>query len=38
MKNNNKVTQARLLPVAKLKPFENHPFQVKEDGEMEQLV
>ena len=35
---NNKVTQARLLPVAKLKPFENHPFQVKEDGEMEQLV
>ena len=26
------------LPIQKLRPFENHPFQVKDDDEMEQLV
>ena len=26
------------LPVEKLRPFEGHPFQVKDDAEMEQLV
>ena len=30
--------QAMQLPVEKLRPFENHPFQVKDDDEMEQLV
>ena len=30
--------QAAQLPVAKLRPFEGHPFQVKDDAEMEQLV
>lgn len=30
--------QAMQLPVEKLHPFENHPFQVKNDDEMEQLV
>lgn len=30
--------QAMQLPVEKLHPFENHPFQVKDDDEMEQLV
>jgi len=30
--------QAAVLPIEKLKPFEGHPFQVKDDGEMEQLV
>ena len=31
-------TQAAVLPIEKLKPFEGHPFQVKDDTEMEQLV
>ena len=31
-------TQAAQLPVEKLRPFEGHPFQVKDDAEMEQLV
>ena len=31
-------TQAAQLPVEKLRPFEGHPFQVKDDTEMEQLV
>ena len=26
------------LPIEKLRPFENHPFQVKDDDEMNQLV
>ena len=30
--------QAAYLPINKLKPFEGHPFQVKDDAEMEQLV
>ena len=30
--------QAAQLPVNKLHPFEGHPFQVKDDAEMEQLV
>ena len=30
--------QAVQLPVNKLRPFEGHPFQVKDDAEMEQLV
>ena len=30
--------QAAVLPIEKLKPFERHPFHVKDDAEMEQLV
>ena len=30
--------QAMQLPVKKLRPFEGHPFQVKDDAEMDQLV
>ncbi len=30
--------QAAYLPIEKLKPFEGHPFQVKDDAEMEQLI
>ena len=30
--------QAAQLPVEKLRPFEGHPFQVKDDAEMDQLV
>ena len=30
--------QAQYLPVEKLHPFENHPFQVNDDAEMDQLV
>ena len=30
--------QAAQLPVEKLRPFEGHPFQVKDDADMEQLV
>ena len=30
--------QAAMLPIEKLKPFEGHPFQVKDDAEMGQLV
>ena len=37
--NNPKNTvQAAQLSVNKLRPFEGHPFQVKDDAEMEQLV
>ena len=37
--NNPKNTvQAAQLPVNKLRTFEGHPFQVKDDAEMEQLV
>ena len=31
-------SQAVQLPIEKLRPFEGHPFQVKDDAEMEQLV
>ena len=30
--------QAEYLPIEKLKPFEGHPFKVKDDAEMEQLT
>ena len=33
-----KDVQAMQLPIQKLRPFENHPFQVKDDDEMNQLV
>ena len=36
--NNAKEVQAMQLPIQKLRPFENHPFQVKDDDEMNQLV
>ena len=36
--NNEKTVQAAQLPIEKLRPFEGHPFQVKDDAEMEQLV
>ena len=36
--NNTKEVQAMQLPINKLRPFENHPFQVKNDDEMNQLV
>ena len=34
----NNMVQAMQLPVEKLRPFEGHPFQVKDDAEMDQLV
>lgn len=36
--SNTKEVQAMQLPIEKLRPFENHPFQVKDDDEMNQLV
>ena len=33
-----KLTQAEYLPINKLKPFEGHPFYVKDDDDMEQLT
>ena len=33
-----KLTQAEYLPTHKLKPFEWHPFYVKDDDDMEQLT
>ena len=33
-----KLTQAEHLPIDKLKPFEGHPFYVKDDNDMEQLT
>ena len=33
-----KLTQAEHLPIDKLKPFEGHPFYVKDDDDMEQLT
>ena len=38
MNNPKNTVQAAQLPVEKLRPFEGHPFQVKDDAEMEQLV
>jgi len=34
----NNMIQAMQLPVEKLRPFDGHPFQVKDDAEMDQLV
>ena len=36
--SNTKEVQAMQLPIQKLRPFERHPFQVKDDDEMNQLV
>ncbi len=36
--SNTKEVQAMQLPTQKLRPFENHPFQVKDDDEMNQLM
>ena len=33
-----KETRAEYLPIEKIKPFEGHPFKVREDEQMEQLV
>ena len=38
MNKSKNTVQAMQLPVNKLRPFEGHPFQVKDDAEMEQLV
>ena len=34
----NTPPRAEFLPISKLRPFENHPFRVKDDDEMDQLV
>ena len=34
----NTPPRAEILPIDKLLPFENHPFRVKDDAEMDQLV
>ncbi|MCI7573550.1 MAG: ParB/RepB/Spo0J family partition protein [Clostridiales bacterium] len=34
----NTPPRAEFLPISKLRPFENHPFWVKDDAEMDQLV
>lgn len=34
----NTPPRAEFLPIDKLRPFENHPFRVKDDAEMNQLV
>lgn len=36
--NKEKTVQAMQLPVNKLRPFEGHPFHVKDDEEMDRLV
>ena len=36
--NNTKEVQAMQLPIQKLRPFENHPFQVEDDDEMNTLI
>ena len=33
-----KETRAEYLPIKKIKPFEGHPFKVRDDEQMEQLV
>ena len=35
---NTSPPKAEYLPIAKLRPFEGHPFQVKDDDEMDQLT
>ena len=34
----NEPTRAEYLPIDLIQPFENHPFQVKDDDQMDQLV
>ena len=34
----NTPPRAEFLPIDKLRPFENHPFRVKDDAEMDQLI
>ena len=34
----NTPPRAEFLPISKLRPFENYPFRVKDDAEMDQLV
>ena len=34
----NTPPRAEFFPIDKLRPFENHPFRVKDDAEMDQLV
>ena len=34
----NEPTRAEYLPIDQIQPFENHPFQVKDDDQMDQLV
>ena len=38
MNKTKNTVRAMQLPVEKLRPFEGHPFQVKDDAEMDQLV
>ena len=38
MNKTKNTVQAMQLPVNKLRPFEGHPFQVKDDAEMDRLV
>ena len=38
MRLTNHKAQAAQLPVDKLRPFDGHPFRVKDDSEMDQLV
>ena len=38
MTKTKSTVQAMQLPIEKLRPFEGHPFQVKDDAEMDQLV
>ena len=38
MNKTTSTVQAMQLPTEKLRPFEGHPFQVKDDAEMDQLV
>ena len=38
MNNSKNTVQTMQLPVDKLLPFEGHPFRVKDDAEMDQLV
>ena len=35
---NERATRVEYLPIDRLHPFEDHPFQVKDDDQMEQLV
>ena len=34
----NEPTRTEYLPIDQIQPFENHPFQVKDDDQMDQLV
>ena len=35
---NHNAVQAEYLPISKLRPFEGHPFQVRQDDEMDRLI